>query len=81
MIKYFLVKKTIPGTGLNKNNIVIQEVDGSIVLKTGNNEFLDVSFPSVPPIDFNHRQYNQPHISKCKQSNKKQKYNTNNSFH
>ena len=52
MIKYFLVKKTIPGTGLNKNNIVIQEVDGSIVLKTGNNEFLDVSWINVNNEDY-----------------------------
>ena len=52
MMKYFLVKKTIPGTGLNKNNIVIQEVDGSIVLKTGNNEFLDVSWINVNNEDY-----------------------------
>lgn len=52
MMKYFLVKKTIPGTGLNKNNIVIQEVDGSIVLKTGNNEFLDISWINVNNEDY-----------------------------
>ena len=52
MMKYFLIKKTIPGTGLNKNNIVIQEVDGSIVLKTGNNEFLDVSWINVNNEDY-----------------------------
>ena len=52
MMKYFLVKKTIPGTGLHKNNIVIQEVDGSIVLKTGNNEFLDVSWINVNNEDY-----------------------------
>lgn len=52
MMKYFLVKKTIPGTGLNKNNIVIQEVDGSIVLKTGDNEFLDVSWINVNNEDY-----------------------------
>lgn len=52
MMKYFLVKKTIPGTGLNKNNIVIQEVDGSIVIKTGNNEFLDVSWINVNNEDY-----------------------------
>ena len=52
MIKYFLVKKTIPGTGLHKNNIVIQEVDGSIVLKTGDNEFLDVSWINVNNEDY-----------------------------
>lgn len=52
MMKFFLVKKTIPGTGLNKNNIVIQEVDGSIVIKTGNNEFLDVSWINVNNEDY-----------------------------
>ena len=52
MMKYFLVKKTIPGTGLNKNNIVVQEVDGSIVLKTGDNEFLDVSWINVNNEDY-----------------------------
>ena len=52
MIKYFLVKKTIPGTGLNKNNIVIQEVDGSIVVKTGNGVFLDVSWINVNNGDY-----------------------------
>ena len=51
-MKYFLIKKTIPGTGLNKNNIVIQEVDGSIVLKTGDNEFLDVSWINVNNEDY-----------------------------
>ena len=52
MMKYFLVKKTIPGTGLHKNNIVIQEVDGSIILKTGDNEFLDVSWINVNNEDY-----------------------------
>ena len=52
MMKYFLVKKTIPGTGLNKNNIVIQEVDGSIVVKTGNGIFLDVSWINVNNGDY-----------------------------
>ena len=52
MIKYFLVKKTIPGTGLNKNNIVIQEVDGSIVVKTGDGVFLDVSWINVNNGDY-----------------------------
>ena len=52
MIKYFLVKKTIPGTGLNKNNIVIQEVDGSIVVKTGDGVFLDVSWINVNNKDY-----------------------------
>ena len=52
MIKYFLVKKTIPGTGLNKNNIVMQEVDGSIVVKTGNGVFLDVSWINVNNGDY-----------------------------
>ena len=52
MMKYFLVKKTIPGTGLHKNNIVIQEVDGSIVLKTADNEFLDVSWINVNNEDY-----------------------------
>ena len=52
MMKYFLVKKTIPGTGLHKNNIVIQEVDGSIVLKTSDNEFLDVSLIIVNNEDY-----------------------------
>ena len=52
MMKYFLVKKTIPGTGLHKNNIVIQEVDGSIVLKTSDNEFLDVSWINVNNEDY-----------------------------
>lgn len=51
-MKYFLVKKTIPGTGLHKNNIVIQEVDGSIVLKTSDNEFLDVSWINVNNEDY-----------------------------
>ena len=52
MMQYFLVKKTIPGTGLHKNNIVIQEVDGSIVLKTADNEFLDVSWINVNNEDY-----------------------------
>ena len=51
-MKYFLIKKTIPGTGLHKNNIVIQEVDGSIVLKTSDNEFLDVSWINVNNEDY-----------------------------
>ena len=52
MMKYFLIKKTITGTGLHKNNIVIQEVDGSIILKTGDNEFLDVSWINVNNEDY-----------------------------
>ena len=52
MMKYFLVKKTIPGTGLNKNNIVVQEVDGSIVVKTGDSVFLDVSWINVNNKDY-----------------------------
>ena len=52
MMKYFLVKKTIPGTGLNKNNIVVQEVDGSIVVKTGDSIFLDVSWINVNNKDY-----------------------------
>ena len=52
MMKYFLVKKTIPGTGLNKNNIVVQEVDGSIVIKTGDSIFLDVSWINVNNKDY-----------------------------
>ena len=52
MMKFFLVKKTIPGTGLNKNNIVVQEVDGSIVVKTGDSVFLDVSWINVNNKDY-----------------------------
>lgn len=52
MMKFFLVKKTIPGTGLNKNNIVVQEVDGSIVVKTGDSIFLDVSWINVNNKDY-----------------------------
>ena len=52
MMKYFLVKKTIPGTGLNKNNIVVQEVDGRIVVKTGDSIFLDVSWINVNNKDY-----------------------------
>ena len=52
MMKFFLVKKTIPGTGLNKNNIVVQEVDGSIVIKTGDSIFLDVSWINVNNKDY-----------------------------
>lgn len=52
MMKFFLIKKTIPGTGLNKNNIVVQEVDGSIVVKTGDSIFLDVSWINVNNKDY-----------------------------
>ena len=52
MMKFFLVKKTIPGTGLNKNNIVVQEVDGSIVVKSGDSIFLDVSWINVNNKDY-----------------------------
>ena len=38
-------------------------------------------FPTVPPINLNQSQYNQPNINKKKQTNKNQKYNPNNIFH